>query len=101
MTPVFAQVQRNGVGTGLLGFDGRLHRVGIARTARLAQRRHVININSQFNHVVPLLEGRPLPDAGRSRRPASRDTSASLRVEITHGSWAADRRDGAPAPGPS
>ena len=44
---VLAQVQRDAVGAGALGEQRRMHRIGIARAARLAQRGHVIDVDAQ------------------------------------------------------
>src|SRR3569833_784743 len=51
MTTVFAQMQRDGGGTGLLGRDRGLHRVGITRAARLAQGGDVVDVDAQQNGV--------------------------------------------------
>lgn len=47
MAPVLAQVDGDAVGAGLLGDQGRLHRIGIRRTSRLTQGRHVIDVHAQ------------------------------------------------------
>ena len=44
---ILAQMQRDVVGAGLLGEQRRLHRLGIARVALLAQRRHVIDVDAE------------------------------------------------------
>ena len=48
MAAVLAQVQRDVVGAGLFGDQRGLHGIGIARAALLAQRRHVIDVDAQF-----------------------------------------------------
>ena len=48
MPAIFTQMQRDGIGTGLLGLPGRLDGIGIARATRLAQGGHVVDINTQL-----------------------------------------------------
>jgi hypothetical protein len=50
MPPIFPQVGGDGIGTRLFRFDRRLHRVGIGRAARLAQRRHVVDVHAKPDH---------------------------------------------------
>ena len=46
---VLAQVQRDVVGARLLGQQRGMDRIGIARAARLPQRRHVIDVDAQLD----------------------------------------------------
>ena len=48
VSAILAQMQRDGIGTGLLGLPGRLDGIGIARATRLTQGGHVIDINTQL-----------------------------------------------------
>jgi hypothetical protein len=53
---VFAQVQRDVVGTGLLGHQRGVHGIWIRRAAGLADRRHVIDVDAEFygaGHAAP------------------------------------------------
>ncbi|CFO27928.1 Uncharacterised protein [Bordetella pertussis] len=43
---VFAQMQRDQVGAGVLGAQRRLHRVGISRVALLPQRGHMVDVDT-------------------------------------------------------
>ena len=44
---ILAQMQRDAVGAGLSASERRVHRIGIARAPRLAQRRHVIDVDAE------------------------------------------------------
>ncbi|KAG1290794.1 hypothetical protein G6F63_017000 [Rhizopus arrhizus] len=59
MTPVFAQMQRDQVGAGILRAQRGGHRVRIRRMALLPQRGNVIDIYTKFYHcaVVVTLVG--------------------------------------------
>ena len=46
VAPVFAQMHRDAVGARLLGDQSRRHGIGIARVARLAQCRDVIDVDA-------------------------------------------------------
>ncbi|MCY1424451.1 hypothetical protein D9M71_401970 [compost metagenome] len=48
---VFAQVHGDAVGAGFLGIQGRLHRIGVARAARLAQGGYMVDIDAEKNTV--------------------------------------------------
>src|SRR3546814_10215105 len=58
MTPGFAQMQGDKVGSGIFGAHGRLYRIRIDRHALLAQRGHMIDIHAQLNHWYFLAEAR-------------------------------------------
>ena len=55
---ILAQMQRDAVGAGLLGEKRRVQRIRIAGAARLAQRRHVINVHAQRDAAVELARSR-------------------------------------------
>ncbi len=79
---VFAQMQRDAIGTRFLGNDCRLYRIRIAGTACLTQRRHVINVDTQQDgraHDIPLAPGfcndiRDAPRAISARQETARDS---------------------------
>ncbi len=81
VAPVLAQVQRDVVGARLLGDEGGVHRVGIARAPRLAQRRHVVDVDTEcdacrlhraFPLTVPVRASERATARVRSSRPSSR-----------------------------
>jgi hypothetical protein len=47
MAPVFTQVQRDAVGTGLFGLDSRLDRIRVAGSTRLPERGDMIDIDTE------------------------------------------------------
>jgi hypothetical protein len=47
MPPILPQMQRNGICAGLLGLYRGLNRVRVTRPARLAECRHVVNIDTE------------------------------------------------------
>jgi hypothetical protein len=49
MAPVFAHVQRDRIGAGFFSLQGRLQRVGVGGAARVAQGRHVVDIDAQID----------------------------------------------------
>ena len=51
--PVFAQMDRDAVGAGALRRVRRAHRIGLVGLARLAQCRHVINVDVQPHAALP------------------------------------------------
>ncbi|MNZ89917.1 hypothetical protein D3C78_1088590 [compost metagenome] len=53
MPAVFAQVHSDAVGARLFGVQRGLDRVGVARTTRLAQGRHVVDVHAE-EHAVAL-----------------------------------------------
>src|SRR5438552_7709616 len=53
VTAVLTQVARDAVGAAALGRFGRPHRVGLVGAARLAQRRHVINVDVEAHAFLP------------------------------------------------
>jgi hypothetical protein len=53
---VFAQVQGNDVGAGLLGQQRRAQGVGIDGAARVAQGGNVVDIDAQVDHLAVRLE---------------------------------------------
>jgi hypothetical protein len=46
MPPIFPQMHGDPIGTGLLGQQGRFHRIWHLGAARLPHRRHMIDINA-------------------------------------------------------
>jgi hypothetical protein len=50
MPAIFAQMYGDAVGAGFLGQERGCYRIGDFRAARLAHRRHVIDVDSQTNH---------------------------------------------------
>src|SRR5437667_10218126 len=53
VTAVLTQVAGDAVGAGALGGFGRPHRVGLVGAARLAQRRHVVNVDVEAHAFLP------------------------------------------------
>src|SRR5207248_1539707 len=53
VTAVLTQVAGDAVGAAALGGFGRPHRVGLVGAARLAQRRHVINVDVEAHAFLP------------------------------------------------
>ncbi|MCY1426269.1 hypothetical protein D9M71_420870 [compost metagenome] len=51
MPAIFTQVHGDAVGAGFLGIQGRLHRIGVARAARLAQGGYVVDVDAEKNAV--------------------------------------------------
>jgi hypothetical protein len=47
---VLAQVHGDAVRAAEVRLDGRPHRVGLVGAARLADRRHVVDVDAQFDH---------------------------------------------------
>jgi hypothetical protein len=60
VAPVLAQVHGNAVGAAQVRLDRGPERVRLVRPARLSQRRHVVDVYAQLNHVGPF------SSAGRS-----------------------------------
>ena len=58
MAPVFAQVQRDGVGAGLFGQQRRAQRIGIGRAARIAQGGDVVDVDAQVDDRCGRVAGR-------------------------------------------
>jgi len=48
---VLAQVHGDAVGAAEVGLDRGPDRIGLAALARLAHRRHVVDVYAKFNHV--------------------------------------------------
>ncbi len=60
---VFAQMQRDQVGAGVLGAQRRRDRVGIGRVALLPQGRDVIDVYTKFYHCTFVVSSQPPPSA--------------------------------------
>ena len=71
---VFAQVQRDVVGAGLLGQQRGMHRIRVGHAARLAHRGHVIDVDAEFDgripHAFPLRDIERATVRVRSSRPS-------------------------------
>jgi hypothetical protein len=50
VSSIFAQVDGDPVGTAEMRFDRRPHRIGFVGAARLSDRRHMVDIDAQFDH---------------------------------------------------
>jgi hypothetical protein len=50
VSPVLAQVDGDAIGTAEVRFDRRPDRIGLVGAARLADRRHMVDIDAKFDH---------------------------------------------------